>query len=517
MKKTWNRFFAILLILLLAFPQIQTSLPVKAEGTGEGQKTETQKASDGKELELEDLDPETLHVKKLGETDETPDLEGLTEEDLNALVRVSIFLEENGAIDAGYSTENVGTNASAASYRKSLEAKQNALVSKVESALGYSVNVKWNLTLLTNAVSCYVKVKDIPVIEKMAGVKSVEREREYTPETGEGTADPNTANTSSGMVGATTAWSDGYTGAGRRIAIIDTGLDTSHQSFSADAFNYAISQLDKTVSLMTQSDVSAVASQLNSKSSNYVSAKIPYGYNYVDGNTTINHLSDTQGEHGSHVAGIAAANRYIKNGSSYDEAITSVHAVGMAPDAQLLIMKVFGSSGGAYDSDYMSAIEDAIVLGCDSVNLSLGSGSQGWTYSGSYQSIMNALASSDNPNMVVSISAGNSYGLTQFLETDLYVEDVGMHTGGSPGSFINSLCESFKSCLCNMMVIGAVKLFNVQIHTCRIGYRVEELSYELTVKLSDFGHGKIKLIIQVWPSAKIYGSQNKCLVHGQNA
>ena len=67
-------------------------------------------------------------------------------------------------------------------------------------------------------------------------------------------------------------------------------------------------------------------------------------------NTTVNHLSDTQGEHGSHVAGIAAANRYIKSGSSYVDALTSVYAVGMAPDAQLLVMKVFGSGGGAYDS-----------------------------------------------------------------------------------------------------------------------------------------------------------------------
>ena len=51
--------------------------------------------------------------------------------------------------------------------------------------------------------------------------------------------------------------------------------------------------------------------------------------------------------------------------------------VGNAPDAQIIVMKVFGQSGGAYDSDYMAAIEDAIVLGCDAVNLSLGSGAPG--------------------------------------------------------------------------------------------------------------------------------------------
>lgn len=45
---------------------------------------------------------------------------------------------------------------------------------------------------------------------------------------------------------------------------------------------------------------------------------------------------------------------------------------GVAPDAQLIIMKVFGENGGAYDSDYMAAIEDAIILGADAANLSLG-------------------------------------------------------------------------------------------------------------------------------------------------
>ena len=58
---------------------------------------------------------------------------------------------------------------------------------------------------------------------------------------------------------------------------------------------------------------------------------------------------------------------------------------GNAPDAQIIVMKVFGRSGGAYDSDYMAAIEDAIVLGCDSVNLSLGSSYAGLARSEVYQ------------------------------------------------------------------------------------------------------------------------------------
>lgn len=46
----------------------------------------------------------------------------------------------------------------------------------------------------------------------------------------------------------------------------------------------------------------------------YVSSKIAFAFNYVDENLDITHDHDHQGEHGSHVEGIAAANAYIPNG-----------------------------------------------------------------------------------------------------------------------------------------------------------------------------------------------------------
>ena len=41
------------------------------------------------------------------------------------------------------------------------------------------------------------------------------------------------------MIGSNAAWAAGYTGAGSRIAVIDTGTDTDHQSFSAAGFDYS--------------------------------------------------------------------------------------------------------------------------------------------------------------------------------------------------------------------------------------------------------------------------------------
>ena len=111
---------------------------------------------------------------------------------------------------------------------------------------------------------------------------------------------------------------------------------------------------------------------------------------------------------------------------------------GVAPDAQLIVMKVFGKNGGAYDSDYMAAIEDAVVLGADSVNLSLGSGNPGSSSAGTYQDIMDALV---NCGVVVVMSAGNSgyWAENAYNAGYLYADDVSMQTDGSPGSFTNSL------------------------------------------------------------------------------
>ncbi|MFR0733262.1 MAG: S8 family serine peptidase [Oscillospiraceae bacterium] len=61
-----------------------------------------------------------------------------------------------------------------------------------------------------------------------------------------------------------------------------------------------------------------------------------------------------------------------RDGTLYVSAAQAVGVTGVAPDAQLITMKVFGKKGGAYSSDYMAAVEDAVVLGCDTVNLSLG-------------------------------------------------------------------------------------------------------------------------------------------------
>ena len=381
------------------------------------------------------------------------------------MVRVSIFLEDPAPIDAGYSMEHVSKNTALISYRNQLKAKQDDLHTRIEKATGTKLALRARLTLLANVISMDVRYGDVETIERLSGVKSVCLEHEYeVPDPVDETpVEPNTAKTSSYMVGATDVWAEGYTGAGSRIAIIDTGLDGTHQSFDGEAFEYAIAQTGKDIDLFTQADLNAIKSQLSISNPQYLSSKVPFAYNYADQNTNYDHLNDVQGEHGSHVAGIAAANRYLKSGSSFVDAAETVGAVGMAPDAQLFIMKVFGNMG-AYESIYVEAIEDAITMDCDVVNLSLGSGNPGFVYSEYYQHVWANVANMEtNTKMVVSISAGNSYSFADFLtdddgnKMDLYIDDVNMHTGGDPGAYINSLCVASAE---NLFMKGYTLLFN---------------------------------------------------------
>ncbi|MBR0507249.1 MAG: S8 family serine peptidase [Clostridia bacterium] len=448
MKVVKKLLSALLVLAMLFVTPLTTGL---ANAAADGDKTEPPvTGTKVTKLDLEDLDPETLHHGTAGaEKSDRRVISAEPEEiDPDKIVRVSIFLEDKSTFERGFAMKGVAGNKQAVNYRRTLETKQKSVQSMIEKKIGHALNVQWNLTLLVNAISVEIPYKDIETIKTIPGVKSVEFENIYYAH--EAADEPNTANTSSGMVGATVAWSEGYTGAGSKIAILDTGIDVTHQSFNPDAYKVAIMDVIETyhkkIYVMGKID-NDLLSQLNAKKKMpsltandlYVNAKIPFAFNYSQGSLDVSH-NDNASNHGSHVAGIAAANRYVIIDNQMTDAASSVYAVGMAPDAQLIVMDVFKSNGGASDSDYFAAIEDAILLGCDSANLSLGSPSQGFTYSNGYQDVLNRLVSDQNIDMVVAISAGNEGAQTDNLQTDLYIEDVSLHTGGSPGSFINSMC-----------------------------------------------------------------------------
>ena len=389
-------------------------------------------------------------------TDRVADIQVEEPYRLSDVVRVSIVLEDKPTIQAGFSTRKIADNAEAMAYNSQLKAKQTALAQAISTQVlgGQKLDVVWNLTLAANLISANVPYGKIEAIAQVEGVKAVILENTYAPcviKREENVAEPQMF-ASLGMTGSSLVWSSGFTGAGSRIAVLDTGTDTNHQSLDNGAFLYALEQNAKaadmsfeeylaTLDLLNVQEIAQVLPRMNVKQripsitaeKLYLNDKLPFAANYIDKNLVVDHESDGQGEHGSHVAGIATANRFIPSNGSYVDALQTVMMAGIAPDAQLITMKVFGKNGGPTDSDYMAAIEDAIYLGCDSVNLSLGSSVSDNGHNAEFAALLEYMTQTDT---VVVASAGNSYS---WPETTMfgrpYTGDVSLDTVGSPGSY----------------------------------------------------------------------------------
>ena len=284
-----------------------------------------------------------------------------------------------------------------ASLTEKLTAEQNELIAAIEQNVldGQKLNIVSRFTHLTNSVVIEVEFGKLEAVAALKGVKSVFLNPTYAAAEVEDTVYP--ATESAGvMTGVANVWQElGYTGAGMTIAILDTGLDTDHPSFAADPADplWNVQWLQEMLDTYDLRAEALFANGTLTAEDLYYNAKIPFTFDYARGITNVTH-NDGIGDHGTHVAGIAAANK-----------MDSTNVVGMAPDAQLLGMKVFSPGGGASLFTVIEALQDCMILGVDVANLSLGTAS-GFTTSSSeeIEAVFQRISESD---LVVDIAAGN--------------------------------------------------------------------------------------------------------------
>ena len=267
-------------------------------------------------------------------------------------VRIVIELEDAPLLDShkvsqyASVTEFLDSNAAQSAERK-LERARKAVKSQLATKMD-DVEVRYEYTTVFNGLSVEADYADLETIQDLPGVKDAYVSQVYQliePVNETKLAD------SVPSIGGDISQKTGYTGKDMVVAILDTGLDTSHEAFQNDVNGAKYTKED------IQSKISDNPLQAGEISVDavYKSSKIPFAYDYYDNDTNVSGGNS----HGTHVAGIVGAN--------------GVKVTGVAPDAQLFIMKIFGDDGsGAYDSDILAALDDAVMLGVDAINMSLG-------------------------------------------------------------------------------------------------------------------------------------------------
>ncbi|EFG32808.2 hypothetical protein HMPREF0620_0151 [Parascardovia denticolens DSM 10105 = JCM 12538] len=306
----------------------------------------------------------------------------------------------NGSVKANYSS-----TAEIEQATDKVIAAQAGVKKAVQAVTGQAAGESYGYVI--NGFSTKVQVKNLARVRQVPGVQSVTVQKVFYPLE---------ANANS-MANVQAVWSAyKYKGEGTVVAVIDTGIDPNHKDM----------RLSKsTVVKLKKSDVARFIKQ--AKHGKYFTEKVPYGFNYADNNTIITDTTVDE-QHGMHVAGIIGA-----NGTGSDPA-TSV--VGVAPESQLLAMKVFTNSNTSSTTGtttIVAAVEDSAKIGADVLNMSLGStsGNQG-LQDPEQQAVQNA---NDSGTAAV-ISAGNA-GTTGSSTEGVNKDYYGLpdnETVGNPGT-----------------------------------------------------------------------------------
>ena len=249
---------------------------------------------------------------------------------------------------------------------------------------GVEIEYITEFTTVFNGFSAEVTYKDISKIKKLKNVANVYVANEY--ELPDSSVE---MKFSKELVEAQKAWeASGFKGEGMVIGIIDSGLDYTHKDM-------VLSDPEK--AKLSKEDVEEIIEK-NGLPGKYFTDKVPYGYNYFDQDEEVLDLNPETGMHGMHVAGTVGANGDDTNGG----------ISGIAPEAQLLALKVFSNNPNlatTFSDVYVKAIDDAIKLGADVLNMSLGS-TAGFVSPEDPE--QKAVAYAVENGVLMSISAGNS-------------------------------------------------------------------------------------------------------------
>lgn len=385
----FKKSFAILLIFLLVFSSsaFGATLPLK-------EKTEKPKRS-SYQINKEEFDQQYKPKDK---------------------VRIVVELKEKPAIDyaqeKGIKFSDLPTPTKE-KLQKDILTSQDKVKSQIKSK---QIKIEYinQFTNVVNGFSAKVEYGNLPLIEQLENVADVHIVNEY-----ERPSEKPEMKYSKELVQAQEAWRVyKFKGEGMVVGVIDTGMDPSHRDMILT---------DNDTAKLKKSDVENRIGT-NGLQGKYYTDKVPYGYNYMDHNHTIQDKGAEASMHGMHVSGTVAANG--------DEENNGIQ--GIAPEAQILALKVFGNDPefpSTFGDIYVKAIDDAIALGADVLNMSLGS-TAGFVSPEDPE--QKAIQKAVDNGILMAISAGNSAHFGNGFANP-YAENPDIGVSGSPGLSYHSL------------------------------------------------------------------------------
>lgn len=289
---------------------------------------------------------------------------------------------------------------------------------------GIKADIRHRYVQSINGFSTEVKYSDIAKIKSLPGVVKVyiARKHKLDMNTSRGMVNAEIVNQAIGEGGL------GLKGEGMLVAIIDTGIDWRHKDFTLT--DPSTAKYPNAASIQAKlDDTDCDNNGVDTDDDKWFSSKVPAGYDFADlDNDVIPDVGNMPlaSPHGVHVAGIVAANGEI---------------MGIAPEAQLLAEKVFSDSDeSAYDDDINSAIEHAIAMDADVINMSLGSVAG---FVGPDDPIQPFIDKATDKGIIVCVSAGNSGHNTKGVIDSTWpyplAQDPDIGLVGSPGVGTNTL------------------------------------------------------------------------------
>ncbi len=262
------------------------------------------------------------------------------------------LLMEDPPVAARYASRGLAMTDTAAGYRQQIQARQEALRAGLAAR---RVQVTGSASTLMNAVFVAAPEGRVPELRSLPGVTAVVPVRTYRLR----------LNRAADLVRAPAAWSvlggTSASGAGLKIAILDTGVDHTHPAFQDETL-----PMPPGYPLCTAGDCAFT--------NNKVIVARSYVRQLAAGTSPLDPSADSRPDdysardregHGTAVAAIAAGVR----------SPGVVAAAGVAPRAYLGSYKIYGSPGvNEFTSDdvIIQALEDAVRDGMDIVSFSTG-------------------------------------------------------------------------------------------------------------------------------------------------